>query len=168
MSNRTEADDLPHEFRFTGKHMFLIMAAFFGTIIAVNGFMAYKASNSWTGLIVKNGYVASQDFNAKVEEARRQSARGWTGDISYGSGKVSLTLADKTGRPVQLTNIQAAVGRPAFEGRDHRLELSDMGRGLYQANDVLEPGAWQITVLADSAEGPYRLEKRILVKDGQQ
>jgi nitrogen fixation protein FixH len=43
-----------------------------------------------------------------------------------------------------------------------------MGRGLYQANDVLEPGAWQITVLADSAEGPYRLEKRILVKDGQQ
>jgi nitrogen fixation protein FixH len=116
MSNRTEADDLPHEFRFTGKHMFLIMAAFFGTIIAVNGFMAYKASNSWTGLIVKNGYVASQDFNAKVEEARRQSARGWTGDISYGSGKVSLTLADKTGRPVQLTNGTSRSWPPRLRG----------------------------------------------------
>lgn len=168
MTNRTETHHGQTEFRFTGKHMFLIMVAFFGTIVAVNGFMAYKASNSWTGLIVKNGYVASQDFNAKVEEARRQSARGWSGDITYRAGNVTLTLVDKTGKPVQLSNAEAHVGRPAFEGRDHRVELTNMGNGLYQVADVLESGAWQIIVTADTAEGPYRLEKRILVKDGQQ
>jgi nitrogen fixation protein FixH len=168
MNNHTEAHESGGEFRFTGKHMLLIMLAFFGTIVTVNGYMAYKASNSWTGLIVKNGYVASQDFNAKAEEARRQSARGWVGDIAYVDGHVTFTLADKAGKPVQLTNPVALVGRPAFEGRDHRLALVSMGQGVYRMKDALETGPWQIIVTADSTEGAYRLEKRILVKDGQQ
>ena len=50
---------------FTGRHMLAIMLAFFGTIIAVNLVMAIFASRSWTGLVVKNSYVASQEFNEK-------------------------------------------------------------------------------------------------------
>ena len=51
---------------FTGRHMLAIMLAFFGVIIAVNLVMATLASKSWTGLVVKNTYVASQQFNRKA------------------------------------------------------------------------------------------------------
>ena len=49
---------------FTGRHMAIIMVAFFGVIIAVNLTMATLASRSWTGLVVKNSYVESQKFNS--------------------------------------------------------------------------------------------------------
>ena len=47
-------------FRFTGFHMLACMIVFFGVIVAVNLTMATLASQSWTGLVVKNSYVASQ------------------------------------------------------------------------------------------------------------
>ena len=57
--------------------MLSIMLAFFGVIIAVNVVMATLASTSWTGLVVENSYVASQEFNRKAEESRAQAALGW-------------------------------------------------------------------------------------------
>ena len=68
---------------FTGRHMLFAMLAFFGVIIAVNLTMAAFATKSWTGLVVKNSYVASQAFNRELEQAKVQAARGWTGDITY-------------------------------------------------------------------------------------
>lgn len=168
MDTRTETTaPAAGEFRFTGRHMLMIMVAFFGTIISVNGYMAYKASNSWTGLIVKNGYVASQDFNHLQEEWRAQAARGWTGDISYAGGKLSFTLTARDGAPVILDQVKAQVGRPAFDKDDHSLALSYAGSGRYEGVDSLAKGPWAITITGQSAQGPYRLEKRILVKDGQ-
>lgn len=155
------------EFRFTGRHMLMIMVAFFGTIITVNGYMAYRASSTWTGLIVKNGYVASQDFNHLQEEWRAQAARGWTGDISYASGVITFTLTGKDGEPVILDQVSAQVGRPAFDRDDHSLQLNHAGSGRYEGADVLARGPWAITITGQSAHGPYRLEKRIMVKDGQ-
>ncbi len=168
MNTRTETTAPANgEFRFTGRHMLMIMVAFFGTIITVNGYMAYEASKSWTGLIVKNGYVASQDFNHKLDEWHAQAARGWTGDIGYAGGVVSFTLTGKDGKPVVLDQVIAQVGRPAFDRDDHRLQLTHAGDGRYEAADVLARGPWAITITGQSVQGPYRLEKRILVKDGQ-
>ena len=48
---------------FTGWHMFTIICMFFGTIITVNMILAFNAGSTWTGLVVKNTYVASQIFN---------------------------------------------------------------------------------------------------------
>ena len=53
---------------FTGYHMVAVMTLFFGTIISVNLLMAWYANTSWSGLVVKNSYVASQEFNGKLEE----------------------------------------------------------------------------------------------------
>ncbi|ESY87148.1 FixH family protein, partial [Mesorhizobium sp. LNHC229A00] len=64
---------------FTGRHMLAIIPAFFGVVIAVNLTMATLANTSWTGLVVENTYVASQQFNRKAEEGRAQAALGWTG-----------------------------------------------------------------------------------------
>ena len=55
---------------FTGRHMLVIMVAFFSVIIAVNLTMAFFARSSWTGAVVENTYVASQQFNRKAAEGR--------------------------------------------------------------------------------------------------
>ena len=64
------------EWTFTGRHMLLVMVAFFGVTITVNLVLAFFATSSWTGLIVKNSYVASQEYNEKLAEARAQDALG--------------------------------------------------------------------------------------------
>ncbi|MGO4840209.1 FixH family protein, partial [Rhizobiaceae sp. 2RAB30] len=69
---------------FTGRHMLAIMVAFFGTIIAVNVTMATLAGRSWTGFVVKNSYVASQEFNRKAEQGRAQAALGWESRLTMG------------------------------------------------------------------------------------
>ncbi|MER9222002.1 FixH family protein [Mesorhizobium sp. M0644] len=39
------------------------------------------ASRSWTGFVVKNSHVASQEFNRNAEEGRAQAALGWSGPL---------------------------------------------------------------------------------------
>ncbi len=48
----------------TGFKVLMFAVAAFGTIIAVNVFMAYKAVSTFPGLEVANSYVASQTFDA--------------------------------------------------------------------------------------------------------
>jgi nitrogen fixation protein FixH len=154
----------PQPREFTGKHMLLSMLAFFGVIVAVNLTMAVFASTSWTGLVVKNSYVASQAFNRELEAAKAQAALGWSGDIIYTDGAIELSLLDKLGAPVFLDQVVVQVGRPAFEQSDHKLAMVNQGNGVYRAEDALEPGVWQVSIRGASNQGAYRLDTRLVVK----
>jgi len=149
---------------FTGRHMLFAMLAFFGVIVVVNLTLAVFASKSWTGLVVKNSYVASQAFNRELEQAKVQAARGWVGSIAYRPGTVVLTLADKAGQPVLLDTAIAKIGRPAFEQADRQVAMVHQGKGIYHAADVLAPGVWQVSVRGTGSQGEYRLDTRLIVK----
>ena len=82
---------------FTGRHMLVIMLAFFGVIIAVNLTMASFANSSWSGLVVKNSYVASQEFNEKAAAGRAQAALGWSATMAFAKGEFIYSLVDKDG-----------------------------------------------------------------------
>src|SRR6185437_10845881 len=84
--------------QFTGWHMLAVMVLFFGTIITVNIVMAVFANTSWTGLVVQNTYVASQEFNRKAAEGRAQAARGWKTRLELQPGLVRFALADEAAR----------------------------------------------------------------------
>jgi hypothetical protein len=62
---------------FTGRHMAMIMIAFFGVVIAVNVLMARFAVSTFGGVVVENSYVASQHFNRWLDEARVEGR--WAG-----------------------------------------------------------------------------------------
>ena len=105
------------EFRFTGWHMLTCMIAFFGVIIVVNFTMASFASKSWTGLVVKNSYVASQKFNDELAVAEAQQARGWRSQVAYENGELVFQLFDKSGKavtkrlvPMVALTLRSAVG----------------------------------------------------------
>ncbi len=139
--------------RFTGWHMAGIMIAFFATIIAVNLTMAWFATASWSGLVVKNSYVASQNFDATTAGKRREAALGWHGTISHDSQSFSLHLADATGNPVAATSVTATIGRPATDAQDFTVDLAATGNGTYSAAAALAPGIWQAQVAVTGANG---------------
>ncbi len=153
---------------FTGKHMLMSILAFFGVIIAVNLTLAYFAVGSWTGLIVKSSYVASQDFNDVLAAAEAQDALGWTSTAFYEDGMLTFELNDAQGKPLYGYQVDAAVERPIHENEDHALVLQRVAGGPYQASVDLMPGAWVAKIVATGADGRlYRQDFRLWVpQDG--
>src|SRR5690554_7987410 len=90
---------------FTGRHMLFVMLAFFGVIITVNVTMAVLANRSWTGLVVGNTYVASQEFNERTERGRAQIALGWEPALTVEPGRLAYRIADENGSTISLDRV---------------------------------------------------------------
>ena len=147
--------------------MLAAMVAFFGVIVAVNLTMAAFAMKSWTGLIVKNSYVASQEFNDKAKAGRQQAGLGWQGELAYSDGEFRYTLVRDNGSAVALTNIQAALGRPAYEADDTTIALSATSDGGFGGKVALADGQWIVRVSAEAGLAePWLDIRRIYVSNG--
>ena len=128
--------------KFTGWHMIGVLVAFFGTIITVNLIMAWFATSSWTGLVVKNSYVASQHFNEDTAAKRAQLAMGWKAVPEYRPGELDIFLTDARTAPLAGAIITARLGRPAFDRDDHTVQFSEKEAGVYTGETELAPGVW--------------------------
>ncbi|HUG61276.1 MAG TPA: FixH family protein, partial [Methylomirabilota bacterium] len=136
-------DDHP----FTGWHMLAIVFTFFGVIIAVNGLMAVAAIGTFPGLIVKNSYVASQNYNEVLASARAQSEAGWRMQIDAPGGVLAGRLVDADGALRRDLAVTAIAGRPSSTRYDRLIELAETVDG-YRAVDELPAGIWQVDVEA--------------------
>ncbi|TIL83373.1 MAG: cytochrome oxidase [Mesorhizobium sp.] len=152
---------------FTGRHMLLTILGFFGVVIAVNLTMATLASKSWTGLVVENTYVASQQFNKKAEEGRAQAALGWTGNLTIARSEVRYSLSDATGKSVPLHGVKILFRHPAYEAEDKSVTLALASAQEFAARDVPKDGVWIVEVDADAGLAePYRDVRRIMISQG--
>lgn len=145
------------ERKFTGRHALMVFVGAFGIIIAVNLGLAYNAVATFPGLEVKNSYVASQQFDAKREA---QEALGWTVDAKATGGLVILAITDQTGAPVQVTNLDATLGRPTHVKDDMRPDFRFDGTA-YVAPAELAGGNWNIRMKARAADGTA-FEQRVV------
>ena len=152
---------------FTGRHMLYLLFAFFGTIIAVNLLLAVLAERTWTGLVVENSYVESQQFNRKIAEAREQAALKWHGRLSLASSAISYELVTADGRPVRLDRVVVHFRHPAYESADFAVPLVRSENGGFSAAHTIPDGAWLVEVDADVGRArPYREVSRVLIRDG--
>lgn len=135
-------------FTFTGWHMLAIMLAFFGTIITVNFTMAYFATSTWSGLVVKNTYVASQEFNGKTAAIKEMLATGIAGDLSVDTKGMRYRLTLPNNLPVVADSVLAHFKRPVGEHQDFELVLTPAGDGLYLAETAVLPGSWIVEIKA--------------------
>ncbi|MEM8796224.1 MAG: FixH family protein [Pseudomonadota bacterium] len=147
----------------TGYHVLALVLTFFAIIIAVNVTMAVIATRSWTGLVVKNSYVASQEYNEKIEAARIQEALGLSSDFSYSDGRFSFELLDHSGKAMPVDEIIITIGRPAHEHKDRRLVLEHGSGTLHELTEDLEAGMWAMEISARSGDLTYRRAVRILI-----
>ncbi|WP_113448534.1 FixH family protein [Rhizobium cremeum] len=135
-------------FVFTGWHMFAILVAFFGTIITVNMTMAYYASSTWSGLVVQNTYIASQEFNGKAAAIRDMLATGIKSKLEVKAGRIAYTLTLPGDQPVIADEVTAHFKRPVGEKQDFTVTLVPAGNGLYVADHEVAHGHWIVEMKA--------------------
>lgn len=127
---------------FTGRHMLLIMVAFFGTIILVNATLAYFAISSWTGLVVPNSYVASQTFNADTARRLEAVTRGAHAVVSMDGHYMVVRFTGKDREPLSADALAASLRHPVDAGKEMIVEFSPDGAGIYRSVTELPAGSW--------------------------
>lgn len=150
-------------FEFTGKHMLACMVCFFGVIIVVNFFMATMASRTWTGLVVKNSYVASQQFNVDLAASAAQAAKGWRSVVAYSKGVLTVEVSNRKGVTPTFSEAVISYGRPVFEQKDTtvRVPVNAAGRAVLPV--ALAQGDWFIRFETYVDGEPYRRDARLSV-----
>lgn len=148
---------------FTGRHMLILAVCFFGVIISVNVGMAIVSSTSWTGLVVQNTYVASQEYEEKRLAHEQQVAAGWQASFTYSPGFAQLVVVDGAGNRVDLGPVSLQINRPVGGHDDQKLTLGASADGGYVAAVTLGAGVWDVVASASTATGPFELHQRLKV-----
>lgn len=129
-----------------GGHVLAMLLAFFGVIITVNMVMAYFANSTWSGLVVKNGYVASQEFNTNLARAKAQDALGWDVGFTFDKSSVKVTFTDANGAKIDNLDLAGRLQRTVTDKEDQVLTFGWMGSGVYSAPARLAPGLWEVEI----------------------
>jgi nitrogen fixation protein FixH len=149
----------------TGWHVLAMFIAFFGVIFTVNFTMAYLANSTWSGLVVANGYVASQSFDKDLAKARAQEALGWKVGFDFTQDRVRLTFEDKAGQKIDALLITGDLERTVTDRQDQKLTFQPMGAGVYTAPANLSPGVWEVEIDAEgNGVADYHKIFRFVVK----
>ncbi|MDF2368597.1 FixH family protein [Sneathiella sp.] len=155
----------------TGRHVALILAAFFGVMFAVNGAFVYFALGSFSGLSEYDAYKRGLAYNEEIDHRARQIARGWQPALSFeqmvaAEGKLILSILGPDGRNLEDLEVVATIRRPVIEGTDQSLSLIYDEKNYTADIIFMGSGQWDVSILAHGGgyEEPYRLDKRIWVK----
>lgn len=134
---------MTRKFRFTGWHMLGVMCLFFGTVITVNVVMAAYATRTFGGVVVKNSYVASQQFNTWLEEAKAQERLGWTVSARSIDGRLVVEAKIRSGA-LAGADVSATARHPFGRMEEVQLRFVEAAQGRYIAQNRLPPGRWRI------------------------
>lgn len=148
---------------FTGRKVFIFVASAFGLIIAVNIYMATQAVRTFPGLEVKNGYIASQKFDAQREA---QAALGWSVEADYVDGFFALRITDAEDAPIKAARLNGTLGR-ATHTKDDTTPVFIYENGAYITPAELGPGNWNFRMFAVAEDGTEFQQRVVLyVKEG--
>lgn len=142
--------------QFTGRHMAMIMVAFFSVVIAVNVVMARDAIKTFGGTVVENSYVASQQYNGWLRDAATQDHLGWRARASAEAGnRIVVALAGPRGQ-IEHARVTIDAEHPVGLLKDQQLVLSEQRPGIYAATHSLPPGRWRLRIDAQAPTGEAR------------
>jgi nitrogen fixation protein FixH len=109
------------------------IAGCFLLVVAVNGFMAWCAAKSWTGLVSPTAYDQGLTYNRNLAAEMRQRMLGWHCRFATEDGLARVELRDRDGAPLTGAEVTATFGRPDREGSDFALQLAAADPGVYAA-----------------------------------
>jgi len=141
----------------TGRKVLFIIVSFFGVIMSVNFYMAYRAISTFPGLESQHKYIAGKGFH---DQRAAQIAMGWTVDVEFNAGELQVVILDKAGNPAGVAKMSATVGRLTHAREDQTPQFQQRG-GKFLAPLTLAPGQWNLRMEAtayDSSPFRQRLE----------
>ncbi|WP_439816329.1 FixH family protein [Zavarzinia sp. CC-PAN008] len=151
--------------RFTGWHMTGILVAFFGVVIAVNLLMATFAVSTFGGKVVENSYVASQNFNAWLAQARAQDAQGWTLDAGLDPER-RLMVQVRAAVPVEGARVQAVAAHPLGQEPDRAIVFHRTAEGAFLAEEPLPEGRWIVRLSVQAGANEARFVRDVNTRTG--
>ncbi len=125
-----------------GRHVLLVLCAFFGVIFLVNGIFAYLAIATFSGGDTSDPYRKGLRYNDTLAADERQAERGWQTDVAYDgtAGQLRVSLVDKAAEPLSGLQVAVRLSRPATSKDDLHLRLKEVSHGVYAADVGLAPG----------------------------
>lgn len=135
--------------RLGGRGVLVIAAIAFLVMLAPNIILAVTAVRTFSGVVVDDSYVASQDFD-RLKAA--QLALGWTVALSHEADVLRVDITDAAGTPVRPAAISVTMGRPTTQREDHAIALAETPSG-YAGNAPMAPGHWRVELVATAANG---------------
>jgi len=155
----------------TGRKVFLMLAAFFGTVASADAFLLVSAVQTWSGTDATSPYKAGQLYNGELALARSQDARGWTLTIGAerepdGAVRITAEAKDVNGAALTGRELGAVLERPTDKRADRKAALVEGSAGSYVAviEDVA-PGQWDLVVdVLDGGEREFRRRVRVVLR----
>ncbi len=143
--------------QFTGFHAAAILVAFFAVVIAVNLYMARMAVSTFGGVLAKNGYVASQDYNKWVAESEAQEKLGWS--VAATVDERHLVIETEG---VDAADVTVIAEHPLGRADDQRVAMAPTGPRAYRSVGLLPAGRWKLRILLskDGREARFLSEVR--------
>ena len=158
--------------RLTGWHILGFFLLFFGVVFGANGYMAYQAISTFSGIEIPDAYQKGRAYNHNLAAMDAQQKLGWTADIQekllLGPGNkthLKVHFADAKGAPLTTLHVNGTFWRPVAEGGDRKLALVQTAPGIYEGDaDLAWTGNWIIRVAAEGPQGEkFVQEKRVLI-----
>ena len=146
------------ERKLTGWHALAIFGGAFAVIIAANLTLAVSAIRTFPGVETKNSYIASQTFD---DRRSAQAALGWRVEATAQGDALVLSITDRQGKPVQVVDLQATLGRATHVKEDRSPQFVFDGHA-YKARETLGPGNWNIRMTARALDGTAFQQRVVL------
>ena len=142
---------------FTGRHAAILIVLFFSVVIAVNFIMARAALRTFGGTVVENSYVASQNFNGWLHEAKREQNLGWGAVAQRRSdSRVAIRLS---GIPAGDVTLTGEARHPLGTLADRQLAFDPQADGSFLSRDPLPAGRWQVRIAVSAAGQVWRTQQ---------
>lgn len=165
-TSMSETAVMPRKSRFRGGHMLAALVAFFGTIIAIDGYMVFKAVSTFGGIETEDAYRKGVAYNESLTKDAEQAKLGWRDDIKVLGSPQRLHVAlQRGGDAITGKRVVAIVGRPATNRYDLTIPLAEIAPGLYEAAlPAIGDGTWIVDLSAydssSSTEPVYQARRR--------
>jgi nitrogen fixation protein FixH len=143
---------------FTGWHMTGILVGFFGIVIAVNFTMAVYANTTFGGIVVENSYVASQEFNRWLGEARSEDGLGWDARTTW---RPDGRLAVSVNHAPDGIRLQAFARHPLGRLPDRALTFEPLGSGQFLSREALPRERWSLRLTLSANGRVWRREEAL-------
>lgn len=135
--------------RLGGRGVLVIAIAAFVVMLIPNIILAVTAARTFSGVVVEDSYLASQDFD---REKAAQLALGWTVTLDHDADALRLGITDTAGHTIRPASLAVTMGRPTTTRDDRMVAMQETPSG-YAGEAPFAPGHWRVEIAATAADG---------------
>ncbi|MBT8473569.1 MAG: FixH family protein [Marinicaulis sp.] len=151
----------------TGRHVLIMLFAFFGVMFAVNAVFVTMSLKSFPGETAEKSYLHGLNYNDVLAERAAQAQLGWRAQVTAaGSDQIEVSFSDANGLALTGLAITSEIIRPAHANTRQEAVFSENGDGVYIARfRSLATGAWDLAGEAVDGNGDkFLFTARVLIE----